>query len=219
MPPAVSRTLPFALPAALAVLLLAGFVGVLRREETQLAGTNSVPLREPVVEIARGERLCQGSELVPAGARTLRLFGFWVRPGGHLARATLRDQTGRLLSAGALEPDGDGVLALRLADDTRTVADVTLCIENRDRVPLAFSGDVIPVGKFEVDGEARDAAVTALYVAERRESWAGLLPRIVSRVGAAHLMRGWVGWLGLACAVAALALAAVACLRIGRSGA
>jgi hypothetical protein len=213
MPPAVSRTLPFALPAALAVLLLAGFVGVLRREQAHLAGTNSVALREPVVQFTRGQRLCQRGELIPADAATLRLFAFWT-PSGHRARATLRDSAGRLVSAGPLEPDGDGVVKVRLSHGHRTIAGATLCVQNTDAATLGMSGD--RTGSIELDGKPVPVHVTALYFAAQRQSWAGLLPRMVARVGAAHLMRGWVGWLGLACAAAALALAAAACIRPGR---
>ncbi len=216
MPPAVSRILPFALPAALAVVLLVALVGVLRREETHLAGSNSIALKQPVLQIARGQRLCQRGELVPAEAARLRLFGFW-EPGGHRARATLRDARGRLVSAGPLRQDGEGVLALRLAAGRETADDVTLCIENTDRAVLAFSGDSAGLGGVEVDGKPQPAKMTALYYPARAESWAGLVPRMAGRVGAAHLMRGWVGWLGLASAVAALALAAAACIRPGRN--
>jgi hypothetical protein len=225
MPPAVSRILPFALPAALAVALLVGFVSILERKETHLAGTNSVALRKPVLQIARGHSLCQRGEVVPSDAVTLRLFGVWGPRGPH-ARATLRDRSGRLVSGGALERDGEGALILRLAPDRRTVGDVTLCVTNADRAPLALSGVTTPIlgalidGKTPiVDGEGVFAEVTALYYPAHEESWASLLPRMVSRVGSAHLARGWIGWLALASAVAALALAlaAAAAIRPGRS--
>ena len=62
------------MPIVLALVLLVALGTVLARSESRLTGTNSVPLRTPVVGLQPDEQLCQPEQLLPAGSGRLRLF-------------------------------------------------------------------------------------------------------------------------------------------------
>ena len=79
----------------LAVVLLAAFGSVLAHSEPRLTGTNSVPLRAPVIGLQPGEQVCQPGQLLPAGSGRVRLF---LAPGGGGSRA--RDAGRRIRQGG-----------------------------------------------------------------------------------------------------------------------
>jgi hypothetical protein len=205
MPPALVRLLPFAVPAAVAVVLLGGLVSVLSRSEPRLAGTNNVPLKASVLTLAPGERGCQAGQIVPEGAGQLRLFGDWGTHGVN-AVATIADANGKPIAAGPLRADGRTVLNLAM-DSPRTVLGATICVTNHADQPLHLSGIQTALGSLTVGAKKEPAAITALYYRRNHESWAALLPDMLARAGYAKLAGPWLGWLGLVVALAAFAVA------------
>ncbi len=200
-------------PAALAALLLVlGAVELAQRGE-KLTGTSSVPLKEPVVQVLKGETACQRGLVMPAGSGLLRAYVSVVQPGRRAGLSvTLSDAAGRRLAGGTARLRG-GIAEFTLPEVRRSLTNVTACFENTGRSILSIAGIRSAYGSVAVDGELQPAALTVLWYAPGRPSWFAVLADIPSRVGNARLASVWPFWVALACLLGAALAGAVALNR------
>jgi hypothetical protein len=197
----------YLVPLVVLVLLANSFVSNMGHSRQRLAGTNSVALQRPVIQISGGSLLCQ-STLAPRDATSLQLFVVPTGPAGPPLEVSI-SRNERELARGQLAGGWvGGDVFVPISRIPESAADGTICIRNKGLKPLGFSGVTTEVLKALVDGRPQSAAITVLYFREGSESWWSLLPTIAHRAGVLKgaLSGAWVFWLVVALVGAAGAL-------------
>jgi hypothetical protein len=217
--PTVSRTPEvrarwlWGVPIGVAVVLLVGLAVTVGHHEARLAGTNSVPLRGPVVGVTRGSELCQPGQLLPEGAGRMQMFLSPAKPGQkpevavtirHPKDGVLVRSTGHYRPPGVLDVPIDPPL-------DRSRLDGIVCLRNTGEHTVVLSGILTPFGNVRLGGKHLDMALTTLWYEPTKRTWLSDLGAIVPRVGHARAGGVWAFWaatllllctLGLALAVA-----------------
>lgn len=199
------RRLPLFVPLIVLVPLGVAFARTMAHDRERLAGSNSVKLARPVVQISGGSRLCQPI-VAPRESASALLFAGLTAPTGPPLTMTLTSG-GRLLASSRMAGGWTGGLA-RFAFRTleRTYAHATICVRNDGAAPIAFSGVSSPVPtETTVDAVRQRARVTVELFRPGTSTWWSLLPAIAHRVGVlkGSLSGGWGFWLAAACALLA----------------
>jgi hypothetical protein len=180
-----------------------------------LAGSNSVKLQQPVIQIDGGSRLCQPT-VAPGDAASVLLFVAPTGPKGPPLSMTLTAR-GRTL-AGSRIPAGwtGGTIRIAFPALPATEGDATLCLRNGGRAPLAFAGlpTTVPTNA-TVDGVPQKGLSTVEWFRPGTSDWWSLLPTIAHRAGVlkGSLAGGWGFWLAAALVLAAGAGALALSLR------
>jgi hypothetical protein len=210
----------FAAGAVLLVALGLALV-VLTREDTRLAGTNSVRPDTLMVTLRPGDPpVCQTNVLVPrdtGGVRALARTSDHSRP---TIKATLRDSRGRLLrTAGASAANGSEPV-LEFSPVEQTVSGVTLCLRaHGGQVAIAGQPDPFAdnVSALRLGRNELGADLSVDFVERGERSLLNEVPAVFHR---ASLFRpGWVGaWTFYALAVLALGLVLAAILVVALPG-
>jgi hypothetical protein len=205
----------WALPLAALVLFVIAFASTMGHEAPRLAGSNSVILKQPVVQISGGSELCQ-STLAAKDAESIRLFV--VPPGaeGPPLAVRLSGDGGRTLATGRVAGWSGGVVNVPIRRIRESAPDGELCIRNEGRDAVAFAGSPSEFLRAKIDGQSQNAAITVLLFRAGKESWTDLLPTIAHRAGVLKgaLAGAWIFW----AAVALIALAGVVSLAVVYKG-
>ncbi len=215
------------MPIVLALALLVALVVTLAHSEPRMTGTNSVPLHAQSIGLQRGEQVCQGSQLLPAGSGRMRMF---IKPGdlgGKTPRAavTIRAQQDGLVgrSRGRWIPAGENGLELATMDfpidppvpHTRT--DAYVCVRNLGRLPIVLTGVFTNFANTLLNGRRQlDIALTTLWFAPDDKTWFEELGSIVPRVGHARIGGVWPFWVGSLLLLAAIGIALTTAVRESR---
>jgi len=210
---------PFLLPAALVVALLVAFAGRLGNTDARAAGSNSVPIQQPVVFIpGDGGEVCQPT-LLPGGSESVKLWVKRTRQSGPPLDVTFSSR-GRVVSRGHFDGDwGSNTVQIPIERARRTHPDAVMCVRNQGKPELGFWGIPSNFVTVTVDGEEQHAAITAQFFRKGEESWWSILPTIAHRVGVlkGSLSGAWSFWaaVGLFLVLALLSLALA--FRLGRA--
>ena len=211
------------MPIVLALVLLGALVVTLAHSEPRMTGTNSVPLHAQSIGLQRGEQVCQGSQLLPAGSGRMRMF---IAPGdlGGKPRAemTIRTQQDGLVerSRGRWIPAGENGFELATMDfaidppvtDTRT--DAYVCVRNLGRRPIVLTGVLTKFANTLLNGRRKlDIALTTLWFAPDDKTWFQELGAIVPRLGNARIGGAWPFWVASLLLLAAIGSALTIALR------
>jgi hypothetical protein len=205
-------------PAILALGLLIAFGTVLAHSEPRLTGTNSVPLRSPVVGLREGEQLCQPAQNMPKDSARLRIH---LAPQGTRPPKTLVTVTEAQDGVVARAPgryDDQGLIDVPIDPPVRhSRTDAVVCVRNTGAETIALSGILTPFGNAVLNGKRLDIALTMLWYAKGEPSWIGQLGAIAPRVGHARIGGIWAFWVSALLALVALALALVTTIREARA--
>jgi hypothetical protein len=201
----VLKLLPLLIPLLVLVLLAAEFVGTMNHRGERLAGSNSVTLKPPVIQISGGSQLCQ-SILAPRDAASAMFFLAPSAPKGPPMSLTL-SAGGRTIARSRIAggwTGGTPHFPFRTLD--KTYREARICARNEGRSPLAFAG--LPLGvptSTTVDGKAQKAAVTVQFFRPGTSTWWSLLPTIAHRAGVlkGSLAGSWAFWVAAALALLA----------------
>jgi hypothetical protein len=203
-------------------VVVAALVLLLAQPSPHLAATNTRAYDERVaIDLAPGQRRCQGGEYVPAAAARLRLtiVGLGTAPAGPLAVA-LSDSEGHPLSQATTPVERAGPLDIPLAGGRADADGGSLCLQNLGRARIAFEGNLTSsvleaAPSLNGPGERPTDEVRTDYYLGGRQSWFTLAPTIASRF--ADYKPSWVGawtlWVLIALALA-LAGGAMMVLRL-----
>ena len=204
------------MPILLAVVLLAAFGSVLARSEPRLTGTNSVPLRAPVIGLSPNEQLCQPGQILPADSARVRIFLAPVGKGPPQTLVTIK-QGGKVIARGRGRYNRRGLIDVPFEPVRRTRLDATVCLRNLAKEQVALSGINTPFGNVVVDGKTLQSAVTVLWFAEGERSWFSQLATMAPRVGHARLGAGWVFWVGALLSLLSVGIALAVTIRESRA--
>jgi hypothetical protein len=210
--PRLLKLLPLLVPLVALVLLGAKFFGTMGHEHEHLAGSNSVKLQQPVIQIDPGSSLCQPI-VAPKDAASALFFSAPTAPKGPPLTMTLRGAH-RTLARSQI-PGGwtGGVVRFHFPTLGATYPNAIICVRAGGRAPIAFSG--LPLGvqtSTTVDGTPQRASITIQFFRPGVGDWWSLLPTIAHRAGVLRgsLAGAWGFWL----AAALVLLAGVASLLI-----
>ena len=211
------------MPIVLALALLVALVVTLAHSEPRMTGTNSVPLHSQSIGLQRGDEVCQGSQLLPAGSGRMRMF---IKAGdaGGTPRASLtigHQQDGVVARArGRWLPARSNGLPLSTMDFSfdppvrRTRTDAYVCVRNTGRLPIVLTGVLTPFANTILNGRRRlDIALTTLWFAPEDKTWPGELGAIIPRVGNARMGGTWAFWVAGLLLLAALGAALATAIR------
>jgi hypothetical protein len=191
------KLLPLLIPLIALVLLALAFVRTMGHSGERLAGSNSVKLQQPAVQINGGSLLCQPI-IAPRDAASALVFAAPTGPKGPPLTMTLKGG-GRTVATSRIAGGWTGGLA-RFAFPAlpATYSKATLCIRNGGGAPIAFSG--LPIGvptATTVDGTAQQAVITVEFFRPGVSNWWSMLPTIAHRAGVlkGSLSGAWSFWL------------------------
>jgi hypothetical protein len=207
--------LAWLVPLGALVYLAIAFGGTMGHSGARLAGSNSVVLQKPILQIPGGSLLCQAT-VAPKDAASVQLFVVPAGPQGPPLDLTITDGAGRTISTGHMAGGwSGGVIKVPLARIRSSAADGKLCIRNRGRDALALGGVSSQFLKALIDGKPQDAAITMLFFRDGSETWTSLLPTIGHRVGVlkGSVSGAWVFWLALVLVALAGVLSMAVMLR------
>ena len=203
------------------VLVLATVAAVLDDERPRLAATNSKVMVSGIsLSIGPGEERCQGGEYIPQETARLRMFVGGFDPGsGRPLALTARHPDGREAFRARLEGGyRPGTVDVAVPQPAQDVAGGLLCIQNDGAEPMAFAGNLTPLGEDaqlgpNSPGARRSDEVRIDYYRPGRESWLDIAPEIATRfqLFKPGFMGAWTMWAALA-AVALLWAVVVALL-------
>jgi hypothetical protein len=199
------KFLPLLAPLIALVLLGAKFVRTMNHEHEQLAGSNSVRLLQPVIQIDPRARLCQ-PVLAPKDAATAQFYTAPTGPTGPPLTMTLRGAHRTLARSHIAGGWLGGVARFHFPVLRTTYPEARICLTAGGRHPIAFSG--LPIGaptRTTVDGRAQRASITIQFFRQGKGNWWSILPTIAHRAG---ILRGslagaWGFWLAAALALLA----------------
>jgi hypothetical protein len=201
----------------LALVLLAGFGSVLVHSEPRLTGTNSVPLRAPVVGLVPGEQLCQAAQLMPAHSARMRLFLAPVdtkTPPQTLV--TIKQHDDGVIARKPGRYDDRGLIDVAFDPVRRTRLDAEVCVRNTGTHTVALSGINTPYGNAQIGEKKLASALTVLWFAAGKRSWFSELAAIAPRVGHARLGAGRAFWVAALLSVLAAGGALALVVRAAR---
>ena len=198
-----------------ALVLVLVLAHVLVHGRTQIAGTDRVPNNVFVTDLARGQRLCQGNEIVPAGTAALRMtIGTYGKPGPPLtisitapggARAGESAEVDRATIAPGWR---QGIVILPVPRIAESYGSATVCIRDRG-VPIALAGTTYPneYGFTDsLDGTALTSEIRIDYLLPGKPSWFSMVGSLAYRLtlGKGSYIRplGWIAPLLLMLVVA-----------------
>ena len=158
------------MPIVLALVLLVALGTVLARSEPRLNGTNSVPLRTPVVGLRTGEQLCQPQQLLTAGSGRLRMFLAPEKRGTTpKTLVTIRHKQDGVIARARGRYDPEGRIDVPIEPPVRrTRVDAEVCVRNLSDSPVALSGLLTPYGNVQFNGKKLEISLTVLTYAEGR---------------------------------------------------
>jgi hypothetical protein len=215
----VLKLLPLLIPLLALVLLAAAFAGTMNHKAERLAGSNSVRLQQPVIQIDPGASLCQ-PVLAPKDAASVLFFTAPTGPKGPPLTMTLRGAH-RTLARSHIQGGWTGGLArFGFPALGATYPEATICVRAGGRDPIAFSGVSTGVlSTATVDGKQQQALITIQFFRPGTSTWWSLLPTIAHRAGVlkGSLAGAWAFWLAVTLVLAAGAGALVIALRGGRA--
>jgi hypothetical protein len=202
-------------PIVLALVLLVALGTILARSEPRLNGTNSVPLRTPVVGLKADEQLCQGKQLMTAGSGRLRVFLAPERRGTTpKTLVTVRHAKDGVIARARGRYDPKGRVDVPIDPPVRrTRVDAEVCVRNLGNSPIALSGLLTPYGNVMLNGKKLDISLTMLWYAKDDKAGASALTSVIPRVGHARLGGGWAFWFAALAALAAMGAALAAVIR------
>lgn len=201
-----------ALACALIALLALGwlFARALSHAERRRAGTNGVWAQAEAV-VPAGATACQRSEIVPAGAVSLRFLA-----GGHgPALLVLRRGGATVERVETVVDPRTGQVAAPIAPASQDRGGVELCLTPRFKTNLVVGPTPPPDGELTIAGAATEGTMPVEYLFPGRRSWWSFAGTIASRLGRGRgdLTAGGTAWLILALAGAALALGGFVVVR------
>ena len=215
LPPHLLANLPpsnricFTAAAVCCCALLVVGIAQLSQSTVRLAGTNSVPLVKPVLNVQAGQTACQGNEALPPRSASLRFFGAWRGSSAPRNLVRLKDASRRTVYVTQARARTAGVLEAQIPAYAAPARAGTWCITNRSTRALLLSGTETPYGNVTVAVRRLSVAVTLLYYLPNRRSAWSMLHIIAGRLANAHFASSAVFWLVLALVVLALAMSAV----------
>ena len=210
------KLLPLVIPLIALVLLAAAFARTMDHTGERLAGSNSVKLQQPAIQIDGGSRLCQPI-IAPRDAASALLFVAPTGPKGPPLTMTVTG-AGRMVATSHIAGGWTGGTA-RFAFPTlrSTYSPATICVRNDGAAPIAFSG--LPIAaptSTTVDGKPQQAVITVEFFRPGVSNWWSLLPTIAHRAGVlkGSLAGAWGFWL----AAALVLLAGIGALALTLGG-
>jgi hypothetical protein len=209
------KLLPLLVPLLALVLLAAAFARTMDHTGERLAGSNSVKLQQPAIQIDGGSRLCQPI-VAPRDAASALMFVAPTGPKGPPLALTLTS-AGRTVARSHIAGGWTGGTA-RFAFPTlrSTYSPAKICVRNDGKAPIAFSG--LPTAgptSTTVDGTQQRAVITVEFFRPGVSDWWSLLPTIAHRAGVlkGSLAGAWGFW--LAAVLVLLAGAGALALTLG----
>jgi len=205
-------------PIVLALVLLVALGTVLARSEPRLNGTNSVPLRTPVVGLRSGEQLCQPQQLMTAGSGRVRLFLAPEQPGTTpKTLVTVRHERDGVIARAPGRYDDEGRIDAPIDPPVRrTRVDAEVCVRNQGDGPVALSGLLTPYGNVMLNGKKLEISLTVLWFPKDDTSGLAQTAAVIPRVGHARIGGGWAFWFAALAALAAMGIALTAAIREAR---
>jgi Predicted membrane protein (DUF2142) len=193
----------------LAVLAIALGTALLHASQPR-AGTNGVWPRAAVATLSTGESVCQGHELLPAGATAIRLAVQPLQSVGPGLFVTLR-RHGRTLQRTSILLGARSSTTASLRPVAHDLGDVTVCLSvGAPAGRVALGGGPTPPGVGSLTGQGAPAGVSVpfTYLQPPAGSWLDRASAIADRLA---LGRGdwggrWVAWVTAALLLASLAL-------------
>jgi hypothetical protein len=209
------KLLPLFIPLLALVLLAVSFAGTMAHKTERLAGSNSVKLQQPAIQIDPGSSLCQ-PVVAPKDAASVLFYTAPTGPKGPPLTMTLRGAHRTLARSHIQGGWTGGIVRFGFTPLAATYPNATICVRAGGRDPIAFSG--LPVGaptNATVDGKPQQALITIQFFRPGTSTWWSLLPTIAHRAGVlkGSLAGAWAFWLALALVLAAGAGALVIALR------
>lgn len=191
------KFLPLLVPLLALVLLGAKFVRTMGHEREHLAGSNSVKLQQPVIQIDPGSRLCQ-PVVAPKDAASAQFYTAPTGPKGPPLAMTLSGAHQTIARSRIAGGWTGGVVRFHFPTLRATYPAGTICVRAGGRDPIAFSG--LPLGtetRTTVDGAPQRAAITIQFFRPGVSTWWSLLPTIAHRAGVLRgsLAGAWGFWL------------------------
>ena len=204
--------LPLLVPLVVLALLGAKFFRTMGHEHEHVAGSNSVKLQQPVIQIDPGASLCQPI-VAPKDAASVQFYSAPTGPKGPPLTMTLRGAHRTLARSHIAGGWTGGIVRFHFPTLSATYPKATICVRAGGRDPIAFSG--LPLGaqtSTTVDGTPQRSAITIQFFRPGVGDWWSLLPTIAHRAGVlkGSLAGAWGFWL----AAALVLLAGVASLLI-----
>jgi hypothetical protein len=210
------KLLPLLIPLIALVLLALAFVRTMGHTGERLAGSNSVKLQQPALQVNTGSRVCQPI-VAPRDAASALVFAAPTAPKGPPLTMTLTGG-GRTVATSHIAGGWTGGLARFPFPTLRTTySTATVCIRNEGAAPIAFSGLPVPVpSSTQIDGKPQRAVITVEFFRPGVSDWWSLLPTIAHRAGVlkGSLSGAWGFWL----AAALVLLAGVGALVLTLTG-
>ena len=203
------------MPIVLALVLLVALVISLAHTQPRLTGTNSVPLRGPVVGLRAGEQLCQPGQLLPEDSGRMRMFLSPAKAGPKPETlVTIRQKQDGVIVRTAGRYRSPGVLDASIDPPVRrTRLDADVCIRNTGRDTVVMSGILTPFGGVMLRGKKLDVALTTLWFEPKETAWPAQLGAVIPRVGNARIGGSWAFWIASLLLLSALALALTTAIR------
>jgi hypothetical protein len=202
-------------PIVLALVLLAALGTVLARSEPRLSGTNSVPLRTPVVGLRAGEQLCQPRQLMTEGSGRMRMFlAPEKRNRTPQTLVTIRSKQDGVVARARGRYDDQGLIDVPIDPPVRhSRVDAEVCVRNLGNSTIALSGLLTPYGNVMLNGKKLDVSLTVLWFKKDDRTWLSELSSIVPRVGHARIGGVWTFWAAALLTLLAMGGALAAAVR------
>src|SRR4051812_23075767 len=137
------KLLPLVIPLVALVLLAASFAGTMGHKTERLAGSNSVRLQQPAIQIDPRSLLCQPI-LAPKDAASVLIYTAPTGPKGPPLTMTLRGADRTLARSHIQGGWTGGIVHFPFQTLDATYRKATICVRNDGREPIAFSG--LPIG-------------------------------------------------------------------------
>lgn len=186
----------------LAVLVLAGAVGlVLSQAEQHRSGTNGVFAQAQVVAGA-GATVCQGRELLPAGTDAVQIAG--ASEASPLV--TLRRDGQTIARVEGVVDREASVIRAPIERTTRQLDGVSVCLVLQGAAALGRGATPPGVGTVTAGQPFPGSSLAISYLQSEQRSWWGFAGTIADRICGQHAASGlcWVIW-----AIAGLLLASL----------
>src|SRR5436305_15282895 len=182
----------------------------------RLAGSNSVKLQQPAIQINGRSRLCQPG-VAPRDAASVLLFVAPTGPKGPPLSSTLTASGHTIATSRIAGGWTGGTVRVTVRKLPATYGEAFLCVRNEGRAPLAFSGlPTTTPTRTTVDGQPKKGVITVEFFPPGTSDWWSLLPTIAHRAGVlkGSLAGAWGFWL----AAALVLVAGLAALGIAAGG-
>ena len=203
------------MPIVLALVLLVALAVTLGHSEPRLTGTNSVPLRGPVLGLRAGEEMCQPGQLLPQGSGRMTMFVAPAKPSIKPEMlVTIKQAQDGVIARTAGRYRAPGVLDATIDPPVRhTRIDATVCVKNTGSGTIVMSGILTPFGNVMLGGKKLQTSLTTLWYTPDSESWPAALGAIIPRVGHARIGGVWAFWAAGLLLLAAIGLALTTAIR------